>query len=644
MKTLLPFLILGLVSGSVYGLAAVGLVLTYRTSGIFNFAHGTVAAVGAYAFYQLRDRDGLPWPVALVIAVLVAGPLMGLLLEVMARTLTNASIVARVVATVGVLVALQQLAVIRYGAATLAFPPFLPTRTFAVGGVRVGIDQLIVVVVAIAGTAGLSLVLRRTKLGLAMRGVVDNDSLTALTGRSPTAIRRWSWGIGCVFASLSGILIAPTLGLDAGILTLLVVQAFGAAAVGLFTSLPLAYVGGVIIGIGSAMSSKYVGSIGFLRGIPASLPFIVLFTVLVVAPRRRLIDIAPERRRPLPAHLQPPPGVQAILAVAGVGLLAVVPFVVGTKIIGYSVAMAYVVIFVSLVLLDRLSGQLSLAQLSFTAVGGTAFSHFAHGFGMPWLLAVVLGAVIAVPVGALLAIPAIRLSGLYLALASFGFGLLMPALFYGQRYMFGTGSGGVVAPRPSFAASDKAYYYVLLAFALGATGLLLAVRRAPLGRLLRAMADSPVALATQGMSVTAIKVIAFCVSAFLAGLGGALLGPVTGRLASSNLDTFASLFLVVVLALQTRLGDSIAAFAAAGAAFVVPTYRVQHQSLNRWLPVLFGFGAIWVAMSNASQADTAVRTSSARRDALDDRIRRSPLRDRVAGAAVVEARAAEATP
>src|SRR5207245_11450964 len=154
--------------------------------------------------------------------------------------------------------------------------------------------------------------------------------------------------------------------------------------------------------------------------------------------------------------------------------------------------------------------------------------------------------------------------------------------------------------------------------ALGATALLLAVRRAPLGRLLRAMADSPVALATHGMSVTAIKVIAFCVSAFLAGLGGALLGPVAGRLPSSNPDTFASLFLVVVLALQTRLGDSVAAFAAAGAGYVLPTYLVEYQSLNRWLPVLFGVGAIWVAISSATSGDAAVRTSSARRDALDD--------------------------
>ena len=112
MSTLLPYIILGLVTGSVYGLASLGLVLTYRTSGIFNFAHGSIAALGAFVFYQLRQINGLPWPVALVLAVGVAGPLAGLLLEKMARTMTNASVTARVVATLGILVGFQQLAVI----------------------------------------------------------------------------------------------------------------------------------------------------------------------------------------------------------------------------------------------------------------------------------------------------------------------------------------------------------------------------------------------------------------------------------------------------------------------------------------------------------------------------------------------------
>jgi len=306
-----------------------------------------------------------------------------------------------------------------------------------------------------------------------------------------------------------------------------------------------------------------------------------------------------------------------------------VPSFAGARLVSYSTAIAYVVIFLSLVLLERLSGQLSLAQLAFCAVGGAGSAHLAADAGWPWLVAVFAGALIAVPVGALLAIPAIRLSGLYLALASFGFALLMEGLFYGQSYMFAGSGGGIRAPRPSFAESDRAYYYLLLAFALGASVLVTAVRRAPLGRMLRAMADSPVALATGGMNVTAIKVVVFCLSAFLAGLGGALLGPVTGRLSSPGLNVFASLLLVVVLTLQARLPDIPAAFAAAAATVLVPAYLSSNLELNRWLPVLFGVSAVVVAMSQAAAARPAA-AGGERQAALDDRRPRGPWRARLA--------------
>jgi branched-subunit amino acid ABC-type transport system permease component len=626
-SVLLTYVILGLAVGSIYGLAAVGLVLTYRTSGVFNFAHGTVAAVGAYTFYVLRQQHGWPWPIAMLVAVAVAGPVMGLLLEGMSRRLTNASIVARIVATVGVLIGLLQVAVLVFGAQTRSFSPFLPTGTFAVGGARVGYNQLIVFLVALFGTIGLTLLLKVTRLGASMRGVVDNDGLVALTGTSPTSIRRKAWAIGCAFASLSGVLIAPTIGLDANILTLLVVYAFGAAAVGLFTSLPLTYLGGLLIGVGGAFAQRWAQSFSFLSGLKSSLPFILLFIVLVTAPRRRLIDIAPERRRPIAQRPSVSTPVKVGLSLAGIALLLSVPGFAGSRLIGYSAGMAYAIVFLSLLLLDRYSGQVSLAQLAFSAVGGAAFSHFTVGFGIPWLLAVLLGALIAVPVGALLAVPAIRLSGLYLALASFGFGLLMQYLFYPQRYMFGFSGSSVSTPRPSGFEGDTAYYYLLTAFALASCLLVIAIRRAPLGRLLRAMADSPTALSTGGMSVTTLRVFVFCVSAFLAGLGGALLGPVTGQLAPLSLDTFSSLTLVVILALQAFLPDMPAVFAAAFASQVLPSYFVTNQTIHDLLPALFGASAVLVAMSQAGPRERA-RSMSTGRAAWDERLRRSPVRAR----------------
>lgn len=633
MTELLPFLVSGLVAGSIYGLAGVGLVLTYRTSGIFNFAHGTVAAVGAFTFYQLRDLNDVPTWFAFVAAVFGAGPVMGLLMELLARRLINGAIVTRVVAMLGVLIAVQQIAVLMYGAETKAFDPFLPTQRLEIGGLFVETGQLIVMGIALSGTIGLYILLRTTRLGLAMRGVVDNSTLLALTGTRPSSVRRASWVVGCIFASLSGVLIAPTIGLDAQILTLLVVQTFGAAAIGLFTSLPLTYLGGLLIGVGAALGTKYAGEISFvnLNGLPPSLPFLVLFAVLVLAPRRSLVDIAPERRAPLRRRHARVPSSRVFLGVAGIALAAVVPAVAGPRLIVFMLALPMALVFLSLAVLDRLSGQLSLAQLAFAAVGATTFAR-AVGAGVPFLLALLAATAVAVPVGALLAVPAIRLSGLYLALATLGFSLVMEGLIYGSPLMFGRETTLSIA-RPAFARSDIGYYYLLLAVVVGVCMFVTALRGSRLGRLLRAMADSPTALATHGMSVTTIKVLVFCLSAAIAALGGALAGPVTGQVNPWSYTTFASLLLVVVLALHTPLSDVPASFASAVAIVVVPAFLPQGH-LPEYLPVLFGVSAVIVAVHAAGRPERGASRGSptdavARHTALADRRRRTPLLARV---------------
>lgn len=624
MRAFLPFVVVGLGTGSVYGLAGLGLVLTYKTSGIFNFAHGTVAAAMAYAFFEMRERHGWPWPIALLVCVVVLGPLVGLALERMARRLADAPTVAKIVATLGLVVGIQQLAVIRYGAATRQFRSFLPTRVLRLAGVNVGYDQLIVMGIALASAVALFLFFRSSRLGLGMRGVVDNADLLGLTGTNPVTVRRWAWAIGSGFAALSGILLAPSIGLDSFILTLLVVQAFGAAAVGLFTSLPLTYLGGLGLGVGSALATRYVASVPWLRGVPTSLPFIVLFTVLVLVPRRQLVDIVVERRPRLAEARRIPLPVAGAGTVAGLAAAIAVPLVVGTKLVFFSTGLVDVIVFLSLALLVRTSGQVSLAQLALAAVGASSFSHFAHGFGMPWLVAVLLAGVVAIPVGAIVAIPAIRLSGLYLALATLGFGLLMEQTSFSTRIMFGYYA--VNTPRPSFAQSDRGYYYVILAFALAAVALVAVVRRSRLGRLLRGMADSPLALSTYGTNVTVIKVLVFCISAFLAGIAGALLGPITGQANQTSFATFSSLLLVVVLVLQGPVGEIRASLLAAAALAVLPGY-VDNPHLNQYFPVLFGVGAIAMALAETQPAEGR-RWPLASVEECRDRIRRSAIRAR----------------
>src|SRR5204863_3483290 len=244
---------------------------------------------------------------------------------------------------------------------------------------------------------------------------------------------------------------------------------------------------------------------------------------------------------------------------------------------------------------------------------------------MAWLAAVLVGALVAVPVGALLAIPAIRRSGLYLALATFGFAVLLERMVFSTNLMFGRSAGSLPAPRPSFATGDKAYFYVALAFVAAAILFVTALHRSRLGRLLRAMADSPTALTTYGTSVTAIKVIVFCVAAFLAGLGGALLGPVTGSASPGNFGSFASLTLLVVLVIVAGSED-IASVGAAIALVVIPAY-ITSARVNDYLPLLFGVSAVLAAMGHAGLKAPAWLTraaASARR-----RPHRSPVTARV---------------
>ncbi len=613
MNALLPFVILGITAGSVYGLTGTGLVLTYKTSGIFNFAQGAVATAGAYVFYILHnDVLHLPAVPVALICVLVVGPVLGLGLEAMARRLADASATMQVVATIGVVLLVQGFFSATFGTLARTFPPWLPQHAVKIGGVFVGEDQMIITGLALAATIALFLFFRKTRLGLAMRGVVDNPELLDLGGTSPAAVRRWAWIIGSSFAVLAGILLAPTLNLDATVLTLLVVQAFGAAAIGRFSSLPLTYAGGLVVGIAASVATKYVvTSSAALAGLPASIPFIVLFLVLVFTPRSKLAGRRVSRPRPVPAYAAPA-RVQIGGAVALGAVLVIVPHLVNAAQLPYwSDGMTQVILFLSLGLLVRTSGQVSLCQAAFAAIGATTMGHLTAGFGLPWGIALLLAGLAAVPVGAFIAIPAIRLPGVFLALATFGFGVTMEQMGYPLWLMFGSSSLGQAVNRPAFAQGDVAYYYLMVVLAAGAGLLVMWLVRSRLGRLLRGLADSPVALATHGTSVVVTRVLVFCISAFLAAISGAVFGGVVHTVTSTDFASFSSLtFLALLVIVPGR--EPWYAFGAAFALVVLPSWISAGATVQDWLNVVFGVAAVQVALGFVPR--------SQRLQALADRI------------------------
>jgi ABC-type branched-subunit amino acid transport system ATPase component/branched-subunit amino acid ABC-type transport system permease component len=626
MAAIMPFIIIGIVTGAVYGLAATGLVLTYKTSGLFNFAHGAVATVAAYGFFALNVTHGVPWLAALALSVFVLGPVTGILLELMARRLAEARTIYKIVAFIGLILAVEGFFTIVYGSSGQTIPQYLPTGTaFTASGTVVSWNQVIVTIIAVAGAALLYLFLRFTRLGLAMRGVVDNVELLDLSGTSPVRVRRWSWMIGSTFASLAGVLLAPSLSLNALVLTLLIVQAFGAAALGFFSSLPLTFAGGLVVGIVASVLTKY-GAVttpnALLSGLPPSVPFLILFLVLVVTPRRRLVDRRLAARSAVQDTWRAPARVQVAGAALALAALIAVPFIVGDALMAtYTVALATVVLFLSLGLLVKTSGQVSLAHVGFAAIGAVAFAHFASGFHLPWLVALLLAAAVAIPVGAVVAIPAIRLSGVFLALATLGFGIALEQMAYPLSAMFGSGGGGLAAPRPDLwvLGSDRGYYYLVLFFVVLSTIVVGLLTRGRLGRLLRGLADSPTALATHGASVNITRVLVFCISAFLAALYGGLFGGAVTSVTAASFTSFSSLTLLAVLTLAIGGAPWYAFFAAA--ALVIPGAYISSVNLTNWLNVIFGLSVVAIAMTGGPRPVPALRRLADRlggRQALAD--------------------------
>jgi ABC-type branched-subunit amino acid transport system permease subunit len=516
-----------------------------------------------------------------------------------------------VVATLGVLLAITGAAAAHYSAATLHLGGYLPQSTFKVVGVYVSWAQVIVVVSGIVVSAAMTLLLGRTRLGAAMRGVVDDPDLLEITGFDAAAVRRIAWMLGGGVAVLSGVLIAPTVGLNPQLLTYLVVQAFGAAAIGRFKNLPLTFVGGWVIGIVGAFGQKYANHYPALLGLPNAVPFMVLFVVLL-ASRRGTLPQATRARRFVADRFSPLPARWvAALAFALAALLVATPRIAGPKLPVFISAAGFAIVFLSLGLLVKAAGQVSLCHGALVAVGAASFSRFAVSYGLPWPLAVLCAGLIAVPVGAVVAIPAVRLSGIYLALATFAFGLLMENLFYRTFLLFGH-QGALPATRPALGGihlgTDTGYFYVAVCLAAVVALLMSRLQRARLGRVLGGLADSPLALDTFGANVTATLFVLFCISAFFAGVGGAVLASGTRAAGQADYGSFNSLLWIAVIAISGRRLISSSVIAALLLA-VVPAYLP-----DKWIPyqpVVFGLVAVGVALAAANRYDLAARVKAA---------------------------------
>ena len=584
--------------GCVYALTAMGLVVTYTTSGIFNFAQGAVGMIAAFFYYELAYVWHIPALLALIISVFLFAPLIGALLErVVVRRLENAGLEAKLTVTIALLL-------LGVAVASAVWDPqkvrmiqnFFNGHQVSVGGVNLTYQQLIVVAAAALAAVGLRLFFMYTRAGIATRAVVDDRELASLTGATPVRYAQLGWALGCGLAALAGILIAPQFGaLSVTQLTLLVVSGYAAAIVGRLKSLPMTFVGAIVLGLLYSYGVGYLPSTPGWNAFGNVIPMLFLLLAILVLPQQRAaLNRRVMVRAPRVVGLK-----ESMIAGAALILAAIVlsRVLAGTN-LGYANrGLALGVIMLSLVLLTGYGGQVSLCQLTFAGLGAYAMSKVGGSHGS--LLGILAAIGLAGAVGAVVALPSLRLRGLYLALATLAFAYGMDIGFFNQIRFFGAANNIAVARPDLFGLELTSERTLLIAlsvvFAVVAVALQ-ALRRSRFGRRLGAINDSPGACLTLGVDMTRSKLAVFTISAAIAGLGGALYGGVQTQVGPNDFQFLLSLTLLliaVVWGIRTTAGVLFG-----GIVFALGPLLEQHLTHPRnAFELLIGLAAIGISQN-----------------------------------------------
>ena len=602
--------------GCVYAITAMGLVVTYTTSGIFNFAQGAIGMIGAFLYWQLSQDFHWPAWLSFIAIVFVFTPLLGAVIErAVVRRLENAALEAKLTVTIALLLLGIAVATIIWDPqVSRRVPQFFNGHQVSVGGVVLTWHQLIIVGASILAAVALRLFFYRTRPGIATRAVVDDRELASLTGAAPARYAQLGWAMGCSLASVAGILLAPLTNLDITTLTLLVINGYAAAMVGRLRSLPLTFVGAIVLGLIQSYAIGYLPVGDVWTYLEQVIPMLFLLVVMLALPQTRA-SLARRVRVRAPRVV----GRRESLITAVVFLVAaaVVSQTLSSGNLNYANrGVALAIIMLSMVMLTGYGGQVSLCQLTFAGLGAFAMSKVGGTGGS--LLGILAAVGLAAGAGAVIALPALRLRGLYLALATLAFAYGMDLAFFNNIRVFGVSLSLQVA-RPHLPGialkSDRSYLLLLcVVFALLAVGVL-AMRRSRFGRRLLAVNDSPAACLTLGIDMTRTKLVIFTLSAAVAGLGGALYGGAQSAVAPNDFSFIISLtllLLAVAWGIRTTGGMLFA-----GVLFGLGPLLQQHLSQPRdVVSLLVGVAAIGVSQNPEGTfgGNTALQKWRDRRD------------------------------
>lgn len=631
----LALLVAGVALGCVYALMASGVVLTYKTSAVFNLGLGAQAYASAAIFYTLTVDMGLPILVALIVSVFVLSPLLGLgLYWGLFRYTQGAPETVKLVVGLGVLLVLPALIQgVWFGTDLKGNPPVAvpgAEGVFELGGIRIGGDSLTTIFAALVVVVALAGLFKFTVLGLRMRAVVESPRMVQLAGINADGIASVSWMLSGFVAGLAGVMLAPLFGsVDVSKYTLLLVAAIAAAVVGRLSSLPWTLIGGLALGVTQVVLARYLPADSVLaEGLRPSLPFILLFGLLVFVPKYRTIGGVTD---PL-SGVDPPPKAlrsraagdarakhntfgQALLISAGV----VAFFALALSdvwLLRVTTAVVMSVILLSYTVLTGIAGQISLGQAAFAGAGAFTAAQLANRFDFPLFWGMLLGAAVASLIGVLLALPLRRLRGIYMTLATLAFGLMVDQIIFPLEAVGGS-PAGLEVPRPyqhGWSGSlldfsdDRAFFIFCCTILFGVGWYVWRLRDGSTGQVLDAIRGSETGAASVGIDPGRAKVKAFAVSAAIAGIGGVLLVSLQGRATSAEFSIAESLLWpVLIIVLGAR---SIPAAIFAGMFLTLLPEVLSMLGVPQplaWVTVIFGLGAFIFIKNQEGLVDWVLR-------------------------------------
>jgi branched-chain amino acid transport system permease protein len=610
----------GCALGGVYALAASGLVISYVSSGILNFAYAALAYFVARFYYFLHVQQHWGLAVAAIVSIVLAGPTLGALLwAVLFRFLRLASPVIKIVVTVGLSVCVAPITILLFGNQPIVSPPGLapqPVHVFHVLGTDVTLDQVIVYACTVVILAGGATVLRWTDADLLVRAVVDSEAMASLSGIRPAAVAVAVWSASTFLAGLAGVLAVPIIGLDVTSFTVLIAAAFAAVIAARLRNLGTAVLVGLLIGIATSLGQRYLPSTSqFTSDVILSIPFafIVIFLGYSLI-RRGAVREVESLGGPLDRAIAPRGGSETALAraagvaasgrrltsgplpVATIVVVAILPLVLHGLWTGMvALGVAYAVCFLSYTILTGEAGIVWLCQITFAGIGAVVTAELATRHGWPVLAGLVAGGLLCAAAGAIIGFATSRLGDLYVALVTLTLGLLIDDLVFQLSSIYNYGAGISVSP-PGFAASSTTLSWLALGVFCVLALIVATLRRSTFGFAVSAVRWSEAGARVTGLSIVATKAGVSALAAAAAGIGGGLLAIYTGAAVPGSFATFSGLIWMAVLVTVGVQSTSAALIAGLSFAFIPEIFATYlPTSWGEVPPALFGLGAVLVA-------------------------------------------------